>query len=154
MCLFDTSNYFAAAGARARSCCMHLVPGWLQEMPGVIYMLSLKPRIWWLLQDPGLAFAVTIQMCFLAPEAAPCFGGHGDSRVLNASVPWALTWGDKFWSHAQCTSVNGTCTNLPSREKDFSHLSTTDFLKQFMCIEGEVITHFIKTLRTWFYLLI
>lgn len=92
MCLgFDTSNYFAAAGARARSCCMHLVPGWLQEMPGVIYMLSLKPRIWWLLQDSRLAFAVTIQMCF---------GGHGDSRVLNASVLWAHTWGDKFWSYA------------------------------------------------------
>lgn len=46
----------------------------------------LKAKIWWLLQDPGLVFAVTIQMGFPAPEAATCFSGYGDSRVLNASV--------------------------------------------------------------------
>lgn len=78
----------------------------------------------------------------------------GQAGSLNASVLPAFTRGDKFWSQAQHAEVKGTCPDLPSREKGFKHLSTTDFLQQFLCIEGEVITHFIKTLWTWFYLLI
>lgn len=154
MCLFDTSNYFAAAGAWARSCFMHLMP-WMAPGNARHYLHALlKAKDLLAPAGPRAVFAVTIQMCFPAPEAATCFGGHGDSRVLSASVLWALIRGDRFWSRAQLTWVNCTCTELPSREKGFNHLSTTNFLKQFLCVEGEVITDFIKTWRTWFYLLI
>lgn len=111
MCLFDTSNYFAAAGAWARSCFMHLMP-WMAPGNARHYLHAvLKAKDLVAPAGPRAVFAVTIQMCF---------GGHGDSRVLNASVLWALTRGDKFWSHAQLTLVNCTCTELPSREKSFN----------------------------------
>lgn len=148
MCLFDTSNYFAAAGAWARSCFMHLMP-WMAPGNARHYLHALlKAKDLWLLQDPGLCLQWQYRCVFLhqkQPRALVAMGTAGSSMLL-----WALTRGGKFWSHAQLTLANCTCTELPSREKGFNHLSTTDFLKQFLCVEGEVITHFIKILGPGF----
>lgn len=146
MCLFDISDYSAAAGAWAR-CCMHLVPGGSRKCQA---LFTCSP------QSQGLGGSCKIQgwylqwqfRCVFLHQKQPRALGTAGSSVLQFCEP--LTRGDKLWSHFSRWHLHWS----PSREKGFNHLSTTDFLKQFLHAEGEVITHFIKTLRSWFYLFI
>lgn len=177
MYLFDTSNYFAAAGIQARTC-MHFAEclDGSSKCRSVIYMLSLKPRILpapgggpslycvtgheWSSTDLGLFAsickydsAVQYRRIFLYGEAAACYhccetwGQQGPQRFGSAS-PYAR-WHVLFPCIAHLSQRAPAPIFPAERRVLFTWLLLNFFKAVSVC---GAITHFIKTLRAWFYL--